>query len=754
MMAFNKVKEHSYIVDVLVFFVRSKAFMPYNDPARLTSSPGLQGPSGMLNTLTATSLNGRDTRTSGKEAIFHGESLARDMWGEQYGPWIVLGFSAAFALFLILMVLMGQKPGQSFMLKSVSDILQFVGEGVGFVFCVRIAQRLYRVSRRLKQQLLQREHGEHFPTPHDMALARNEAQLAQRSFLAWSFLALAILSYATGQAIWTSYDVRMNSADVPFPGIYDIGFVMSYPLFLIGTLLLTRRNKATVGRTRLVLDALAVIGAALSLSWFFLLGPSISGLAQAPSFGAAFLSIYFPTGDLFLVAVGAFLMFSPLSNRAQQPVFLRLCLGLFFLAITDSLLSFYSLSNNFNTGTLQDVLWPLSMMLVGLAAIEYPRCVAHQQEQEARTGNTSSLSTTSRSSQISLTLQTITPFILALLTCATLLAVVAPRGGTVLIQADVVALALVIIVVIRQALTLMENNRLTMQMRGELVISRRELQVTRREADEATRTAQEKRILEEGVTALREIHARVSRGDFTARASTVPGPLLPIAISLNLMLDRLSSMSQRGAKYDQLVQESRMLQVAVERLGQGLPAWAPNQPAPQSRTELRPVFLGLVHLQRFQEGQWRRLTGTIESMGNLVRRLRDALAEIRHSSLFEGQNQANFERMILERALREVELLDQQQKTLYSQSTQLYHDARTSNTPAPSHNHAHHLPPTQEQRTHQPHKTLSLPVEPAALQFTNGAQQPGQELTSAPDQSVFYKLYQAYYQNGKATEDL
>jgi hypothetical protein len=715
--------------------------MSYNDPARFSSSPGLHGVATMLQ-------KGRDIRAVEQETIFHGEGLARDIWAEQFGPWIVLGFSAVFALFLIIMALAGQVAGQSFLLKSISDILQFVGEGVGFVFCIRIAVRLYHTSRRLKQDLVKKERGELFPTPAELAQARTEAQQAQRSFLAWTFLSIAIASYASGQAIWTSYDVRMNSADVPFPGIYDVGFVMSYPFFLIGTLLLTRRNKATVGRTRLVLDALAVIGAALSFSWFFLLGPSIAGLAQAPSFGAAFLSIYFPTGDLFLVAVGAFLMFSPLSNRAQQPVFLRLCLGLFFLAITDSLLSFYSLSQSFNTGTLQDVLWPLSMMLVGLAAIEYPHSIAHEQEVAARSGNAApSLRANSRSSQIGLTLQTIAPFILALITCATLLTAIAPRGGSVLIQADVVALTLFIIVVIRQALTLMENNRLTMQMRGELVISRRELQVTRREADEATRTAQEKRVLEDGVATLREIHARVARGDFAARASTVPGPLLPIAISLNLMLDRLSSMTQRSARYEQLVQEGRMLQVAVERLGQGLPAWSPNQPAPQSQTELRSVFLGLVHLQRFQEGQWRRLSGTVDSMGNLVRRLREALAEVRRSSLFESNSQISFERMILDRALREVDLLDQQQKTLHTQSTQLYHDAAPLNTPAP-----HHLQPEQALARPAAHKTASLPFEPSGLQFVNGLREPTRE--SAPDQAALYKLYQSYYQNDKATEDL
>src|SRR5581483_7267333 len=188
-----------------------------------------------------------------------------------------------------------------------------------------IAMRLRKVSAQLQRQLVQKELEQR--PPSELAAARSEAQVAQRAFLAWMFLAIAIALYAGGQAVWTSYDIRMNSADVPFPGLYDIGFVASYPFFLIGTLLLTRRNKATVGRTRLILDALAVIGVSLALSWFFYLGPSIATLSQAPSAGAAFLSVYFPTGDLFLVAVGALLMFSPLSNRAQQPVFLRLCLG-------------------------------------------------------------------------------------------------------------------------------------------------------------------------------------------------------------------------------------------------------------------------------------------------------------------------------------------------------------------------------------------------------------------------------------------
>lgn len=255
------------------------------------------------------------------------------------------------------------------------------------------------------------------------------------------------------------------------------------------------------------------------------------------------------------------------------------------------------------------------------------------------------------------------------MTCALLLTVVSPRGGTILVQADLVALVLVVIVVARQALTLLENNRLTMQMRGELVISRRELQVTRREADEATRNAQDKQVLEEGVAALRAIHARVARGDLAARAPTIPGPLLPIAVSLNLMLDRLSALSQRGARYDQLVQECKMVQGVVERLGQGKPAWTTPPQMSQHSSEIRTIFVGLGHLQRIQESQWTRLVSSLDSLCGLTRRLREALNEIRSSQIF-ASSKANFERMIMDRVTREIDLLEQQQKSLLQQAMQ------------------------------------------------------------------------------------
>lgn len=566
------------------------------------------------------------------QGVLHGEALARDPFLERYGHWIVIGFTVLFALFLIGMNVAGQVPGKSFVLKSISDVLQFLGEGIGLYFCIRIAIKMRVAAKELSRKALATEHN----LRDGVAVTRMEAQMARRTALAWIILAIAVALYASGQAVWTSYDIRMPSAQVPFPGLYDIGFVGSYPFFLIGTLLLTRRNHAAVGRTRLIMDALSVIGASLALSWFFVLNPTIAGLTQAPSPGAAFLSIYFPAGDLFLVAIGAFLMFSPLANPQQQPVFLRLCVGLFLLAVTDSLLGYLSLSpGGFNTGTLQDILWPLSMMMVGLAAIEYPRSVAREQEQSAQASNvvlnTVSSVSSNRLSQFSLAAQTVAPFVLALFTAAILLIIVPNMGGkSLIIEADVIALALFVLVIVRQALTLFENNQLTLQMRGALAVSRRELKETRREADEATRALQTRRELEQGIASLQRVHAEVARGNFAVRAPTDAGPLLPIAQSLNLMLDRLSSLTQRAAAYDQIASEMRMLQLMVENLMQGQPLWT-HKPPTQVSLLSKPVLNALIYLQRSQDALKQRIISVATTLIEYNRRADEALSALEGS---------------------------------------------------------------------------------------------------------------------------
>jgi hypothetical protein len=603
------------------------------------------------------------------ETSLYGEAQACDPWMRRYAPWIALNFTVIFAIFLLAMNLAGQVPGKSFVLKSVSDIIQFAGEGIGCFFCVRIAIRLRRVYARLRHDLIAKEIGRQVAT--HLAADRAETQAAYRAYLAWTLLAIAIALYATGQAIWTSYDIRMNSANVPFPGLYDLAFVASYPFFLSGTLLLTRRGKALVKRSYLLIDALAVIGASLALSWFFLLGPSIASLTHTPGPGVAFLSLYFPTGDLFLVALGALLMFSPLSNRAQQPVFLLLCSGLFFLAITDSFLGYYNFSGGFNTGTLQDVLWPLSMQLIGLAAISYPDSIAREQAEIAEATKAltpgSTLPASAYGNQLTALVLTILPLSLVLTTCALLLLRIIPQGGAISIQAEIVVLVLVLVLIARQALTLLENNRLITQIRRELDLSQRELHIKRREAEEALRRAQEKMELEEGVAALRLVLTRVVRGDFSMRVPAISGPLQQIAVSLNMMMDQLNSNVQQSTYNKQVGREVKIVQEAIERFEQGLSPWIYSQPPSPSTSEMRTIFFSLQRAYTNQVGHWRSLKSSLDAGNTLATHLRQTLSKVKSSRLFSFNEQSHTESMVIDGAIHEAMMLEQQQQLVLKQ---------------------------------------------------------------------------------------
>ena len=584
------------------------------------------------------------------EHPFHGEALARDQWAERYGPRIIFGFIGLFAICLLLLNFAGQVPGQSFSLKVLSDVAQTAGQWIGFFFCLRMALRLRHASEQLQQQLaVARERNQ-------VLELRAEVRAAKRAWLAWLCLSLGIACYGLAGIVWTSYDARMPTAQVPYPGLYDIGYVAAYPFFLVGTILLARRSRSTAGRARLLIDAFAVIGTALSLSWFFLLGPSIAGLTQQPGVLAEFLALYFPAGDLLLIMVSVLLLFGPLSTRAQEPVLIRLTLGLCCLATADSILGALNLTSGFNSGTLLDLLWPLSLLLVGWAAIEYPKSVAREQEQTARVAQTTM--STSRLSSLSSTIQTIIPFMLVLLTCAILLTVIAPRGKGVLIQADVVALLLVLIVVVRQALTLLENNRLTMQMRGELVISRRELQGARKGADVAAHLAERTHVLNEAIQHLKEAQAQVAQGNFTVRVPPLTGEVAPLGVSFNLMVDRLKDLAQQVTISHQMLQEQEMLQRLLERLATGTLNIAVDEYASRSRTGVRVLFLAVAQVQRAQVNQVRRLHEAVRLMQSSLARGRQVLEDLETRSPLNAST-ASLERTAIDGVIRSLQRAEQ-----------------------------------------------------------------------------------------------
>lgn len=114
---------------------------------------------------------------------------------------------------------------------------------------------------------------------------------------AWRLLALGLVAWVVGDALWTLLERGLGVE--PFPSVADLAYVASYPLLAAG---LVRAFPAPRGRRPTwLLDALLVTSGALLVLWLLVLEPTLSGWAADP-LGTAVGAAY-PVGDAVLLVL-------------------------------------------------------------------------------------------------------------------------------------------------------------------------------------------------------------------------------------------------------------------------------------------------------------------------------------------------------------------------------------------------------------------------------------------------------------------
>jgi PAS domain S-box-containing protein len=177
-------------------------------------------------------------------------------------------------------------------------------------------------------------------------------------------LGLGILSWSLGQMIFTYYEWVLGRPP-PLPSIADVGYLSVYPFLLLGILLLPARPIAVASRTRIALDGLMTMTAAVTFSWYFILGPVMQQGSETTL--AKAVSSAYPLADMVLIACLIILASRP-GEHSLRPAVRLLALGLSLIVIADSNFAYWSLHDAYATGTLPDVGWSLGYMLVALGA--------------------------------------------------------------------------------------------------------------------------------------------------------------------------------------------------------------------------------------------------------------------------------------------------------------------------------------------------------------------------------------------------
>lgn len=262
---------------------------------------------------------------------------------------------------------------------------------------------------------------------------------------AWLLLGLAALSWGLGESVWT-YDDTVQGIAVPFPSWADAGYLPLIPLAAAGFLALTPRDWPRVTRALAVVDGSLLAAAALLPAWFFVLGPveaqgSDGALAQI-------LALAYPLGDVALCSMAVSIMLA--TRRASSAPLWIVTVAFAALGIADFGFAYLTLGDAYHVGDIVDTGWFATFVLLGLAAL-HPEALAPAPKAPP--------SSTWRAA--------ILPLVAVAGTLAFDRHVVYVTGALDALYLRGTAL-IVLLVAVRQALTLLDNVRLTREVRASL----------------------------------------------------------------------------------------------------------------------------------------------------------------------------------------------------------------------------------------------------------------------------------------------
>ncbi|MEA2537145.1 MAG: diguanylate cyclase, partial [Chloroflexota bacterium] len=176
----------------------------------------------------------------------------------------------------------------------------------------------------------------------------------------WLLLGVGQASFVIGDLLFVYFD---HTGERPFPSLADAFYLVAYPILAAGLFLFIRRRLGGGDRSGL-LDAAILTTSAGVLTWTFLMEPALVDQALDPLTLA--ISGAYPVADLILIGVTLGLMATP---GARTMSFRLLVVSLGLMLLGDQAYALQSLSDAYQSGTPLDLLWLLSYLTIGLAAL-------------------------------------------------------------------------------------------------------------------------------------------------------------------------------------------------------------------------------------------------------------------------------------------------------------------------------------------------------------------------------------------------
>jgi hypothetical protein len=184
------------------------------------------------------------------------------------------------------------------------------------------------------------------------------------------FLSLGTLTWAIGMLIWNYY-IFIAKVEIPYPSLADVAFILSWPLWTLGFIELSkvtgakfalRENK---GKVLFVVIPLVVVAA----SYYLLITVARGGIIDWSSGGLKlFFDLFYPIGDVVILIVALMLYslsFNFLGGKYKMAV-LFLILAFVSNYFSDFLFSYTTTKETYFNGHLVDFLFATTMFILSL----------------------------------------------------------------------------------------------------------------------------------------------------------------------------------------------------------------------------------------------------------------------------------------------------------------------------------------------------------------------------------------------------
>ncbi|OGZ66667.1 MAG: hypothetical protein A3C50_02155 [Candidatus Staskawiczbacteria bacterium RIFCSPHIGHO2_02_FULL_43_16] len=181
------------------------------------------------------------------------------------------------------------------------------------------------------------------------------------------FLSLGLVTWGIGIAIWIFYNLVLGT-EVPYPSWADAGFILSWPLWGMGAVYLSRATGAQFGLKnkggKLVLFIVPVV--IIGFSYYFLVTVARGGILldlSEWSLLKIFFDLAYPIGDIVILTLAMLvygLSYKYFGGKYRYAIYLIL-LAFAFNYLADFTFSYTTTIESYYNGSLADALFATTM---------------------------------------------------------------------------------------------------------------------------------------------------------------------------------------------------------------------------------------------------------------------------------------------------------------------------------------------------------------------------------------------------------